>query len=518
MSDEIESLRREVEQLRTRLAQVQGGGRGYYESPLVKTDWFNLRRMPEQGLDRGAVKLMVENAHALDFDQRLNTSSYVNVSLEQEEEAIALMGLRVNLADQTVYPQSYRLHDTTVNMIANLWHCPKGPDFDEYGVFPGAGTVGSTEACLLAGLALKFRWRNWYANRHGKTAEQILGQRPNLVISTCFQAAWEKLFKYMDVEPRLIHPSVETFALDPEDVREAIDERTMGVVCIMGNHYGGHYDPVGAVSDVIGRVNAERGYQVGIHVDAASGGFIAPFQDDAPPWDFRVGNVLSISSSGHKYGESICGTGWIVWRHRHDLSEHVATSVTYLGGKAESCTLNFSRPAAGVYAQYYKLLHYGVSGYRQCCENMMENARYLRDGLRAMTRAGQPRFRLLDHGDDGCLPVVTARLNPDCRAGYDDFDLQHVLSQHHWYVGSYRMQFDHPLTQQKLPLFRDADAESSMFRIVVKSNLTRGMAAHLLESIRETLEFLDSVAAKGSLEFETHWLRHKDQRRFTNHC
>ena len=518
MSDEVDRLRLEVEELRSRLAQEQGGGSGYYDSPLVKKDWFNLRCIPERGLNRDAVKLMVENAHALDFDQRLNTSSYVNVALDQEEEAIALMGLRVNLADQTVYPQSYKLHDTTVNMIADLWHCPEGPDFDDYGVFPGAGTVGSTEACLLAGLALKFRWRNWYAKRHGKTAGEIPGLRPNLVISTCFQAAWEKLFKYMDVEPRLIHPSVESFALDPEAVREAIDERTMGVVCIMGNHYGGHYDPVAAVSDVIDQVNAERGYQVGIHVDAASGGFIAPFQDEAAPWDFRVANVLSISASGHKFGESICGTGWIVWRQRHDLSEHVAISVNYLGGKAESYTLNFSRPATGVYAQYYKLLHYGVSGYRQCCENMMENARYLRHGLQAMTLAGKPRFELLDHGDGGCLPVVTARLNPDCRTGYSDIDLQHVLSQHHWYVGSYRMQFDHPLTHEKLPLFRDADADSSMFRIVVKSNLTRGMAGHLLESIRETLEFLDAVAAKGSLEFETHWLRHKDQRRFTDHC
>ena len=518
MSDEISRLREEVEQLRAQLAQVRGGAKGYYESPLVKRDWFNVRSMPEQGLDRGAVKLMVENAHALDFDHRLNTSSYVNVALEQEEEAIALMGLRVNLADQTVYPQSYKLHDTTVNMIADLWHCPKGPDFDEYGVYPGAGTVGSTEACLLAGLALKFRWRNWYARRRGTTADQILNERPNLVISTCFQAAWEKLFKYMDVEPRLIQPSVGTFTLDPQQIGEAIDERTMGVVCIMGNHYGGHYDPVQAVSDVIDQVNAERGFQVGIHVDAASGGFIAPFQDEVPPWDFRVGNVLSISSSGHKYGESICGTGWIVWRHREDLSEHVAISVTYLGGKAESCTLNFSRPATGVYAQYYKLLHYGMSGYRQCCDNMMANARFLRDGLRSMTHAGKPRFLELDDGDDGCLPVVTARLNPECGSGYDDIDLQHVLSQHHWYVGSYRMQFEHPLSQETLPLFHDMQADASMFRIVVKSNLTRGMAEHLLESVREALRFLDSIAASGPPGFDTQQLRHKDQRRFTKHC
>ena len=519
MADRVTELKREVEQLRAQLESLQApGSSGYYQSSLAQRDWFNLRHMPEQGLDREAVRLMVENAHALDFDHRLNTSSYVNVSLNQEEEAIAVMGLRVNLADQTVYPQSYKLHDTAVNMIGELWNCPPGPDFDRFGVVAGAGTVGSTEACLLAGLALKFRWRNWYARRRQSSVEQILDARPNLIISTCFQAAWEKLFKYMDIEPRLIPTSVDSFKLDPEKVREAIDERTMGVVCIMGNHYGGQYDPVQEVSDVIDDVNAERGYQVGIHVDAASGGFIAPFQDGLPPWDFRVRNVLSISSSGHKYGESICGTGWVVWRHREDLSEHVAISVTYLGGEAESYTLNFSRPAAGIYVQYFKLLHYGMAGYAQVCDNMMQNARHVRDGLRAMSYNGMPRFVILDDGDHGCLPVVTARLNPECQLGYNDVDLEHALSQHHWFVGSYRMQFDHPLSHEKLPLFYDANADSTMFRIVVKSNLTRSMAEHLLESIRVAVNFLDSIAANKPPEFDLHHLRHKDQRRFAGHC
>ncbi len=517
MATELLELKKEIEQLRTKVKELQAG-EGYYRSPLAQRDWFNLRRIPEQGLSRETVRLMIENAHTLDFDHRLNTSSYVNVSLDAQEEAIAAMGLRVNLADQTVYPQSYKLHDTAVNMIGDLWHCPWTPEFDEYGVVPGAGTVGSTEGCLLAGLALKFRWRSWYARRRRLTSSQVLDTRPNLIVSTCFQAAWGKLFKYMDIEPRLIQPSVESFALDPEKVREAIDERTMGVVCIMGNHYGGQYDPVQALSAMLDEVNAQKGFQVGIHVDAASGGFIAPFQDDLPPWDFRVGNVLSISSSGHKYGESICGTGWIVWRRRAELSEHVAISVTYLGGKAESCTLNFSRPAAGVYAQYYKLLHYGIAGYRQCCENLMENARYLRDGLRSMTVGGKPRFVILDNGNRGCLPVVAAMLNPELNAGFDDVDFQHALAQHHWYVGSYRMQFDDPLSAKSKPLFHDAEPDASMFRIVVKSNLTRNMAEHLLESIRAALDFLDSAAARDSLDFDMHHLRHKDQRRFTDHC
>ena len=276
---------------------------------------------------------------------------------------------------------------------------------------------------------------------------------------SCYQAAWEKLFKYMDIEPRLLPPSVNGFKLDPEQVRDALDEHTIGVVCIMGNHYGGQYDPAADINEVVEEVNARKGYQVGIHVDAASGGFIAPFQQGVPPWDFRLNNVLSISASGHKYGQSCCGTGWVLWRRRADLSDHVGISVSYLGGKARSYTLNFSRPASGVYSQYYKFLHYGMTGYRQCNDNMMANAKFLRDGLRAMTHS-----------------------------------------------------------EQTLPLFHDTDAEESMFRIVVKTNLTRNMAEHLLDSFRATADFFDAVDFSVIPDFQMHHLRHKDQRRLTNHC
>ena len=264
-------------------------------------------------------------------------------------------------------------------------------------------------------------------------------------------------------------------------------------------------------------VNQERGYQVGIHVDGASGGFIAPFQDDLPPWDFRLENVLSISSSGHKYGESVCGTGWVVWRQRKGLSEHVAISVTYLGGKADSYTLNFSRPASGIYVQYYKLLRYGIAGYRQVCDNLMANAKYLRDGMKAMRYEGKPRFIFLDDGDTHCLPVVTAMLNPECGFTYDDIDMQHVLSQNHWYVSGYRMGFNDPISEEYSPLFHDEDAQKSMFRIVVKSNLTRSLAEDLLESLEAAFEFLDAVDFSKLHGFDTSTLRHKAQK-ITNHC
>merc|ERR1719399_164295 len=318
---------------------------------------------------------------------------------------------------------------------------------------------------------------------------------PNLVISTQFQACWEKFFKYMDVEPRLITPAVGSFKITAAQVAAVVDEKTIGVVCVLGNHYGGQYDPVVEVSEMLVKLNKERGLQVGIHVDGASGGFIAPFQPEVPPFDFRCEAVLSMSASGHKFGESVCGTGWVVWRQRQGLSSHVAISVSYLGGKADSYTLNFSRPASGIYVQYYKFLRLGISGSRSLCENMMANAQTIRAGLAAMRHQGLPRFVILDDGNSNCLPVVTACLNPELALPYDDIDLQHALGETHWYVSGYEMKFHHPITEQSMPLFADRDAADTMFRVVVKSNLTAPLAVNLLAAFEEKLAFLDACGS-----------------------
>jgi glutamate decarboxylase len=282
-----------------------------------------------------------------------------------EERSVANLGSQVNLADASVYPASVLIHDTVVKMVAELWHAPKPASLDDGSTtYSGAGTVGSTEACLLAGLALKMRWRRWYAERKGLgDDDQVLGVRPNLVISSCYQAAWEKFFRYFDVQPKFCKPkllpgSTAPMAVDAKELVSLCDERTIGVVGILGNHYNGAYDPIWDIDKEVDRLNKEKGYQIGIHVDAASGGFIAPFQPEMAdkPFDFHLSNVLSISTSGHKFGESICGTGWLVFRQRKDLAEHIAISVTYLGGHCDSMTLNFSRPASGVYVQFYKLV------------------------------------------------------------------------------------------------------------------------------------------------------------------
>ncbi|MBK2126209.1 pyridoxal-dependent decarboxylase [Fangia hongkongensis] len=514
MDKKIKRLEDEIRHLKALLLEKEVTYKDSLSDALVKAP----NKIPTYGFDAREVKAIIDNESILDFNPKLNTSSYVNVLLEQEEEEVALMGLKVNLADQTVYPESYKIHNTLVNMVADLWHCPKDEDeFKTYGMYAGACTVGSTEACLLAGLALKYRWRKWYAKHKGLSAEEVLKVRPNIVISSCYQAAWEKLIKYIDIDCKLIKPSYKSFSIDADDLYDMIDEHTIAVVAIMGNHYGGQYDPVWAMDEVIEKINERFQYQVGIHIDAASGGFIAPFQKGLPAWDFRLKNVLSISASGHKYGESCCGTGWIIWRRREGLSEHVATSVTYLGGQADSYTLNFSRPASGVYVQYYKFLRYGLSGYQKCCESMMFHAKMIRDGLKKMRYKDQDRFILLDHGDEHCLPVVTAMLNPACGFKYNDIDLQHALSLHHWYVGGYKMAFHHPETKQIEGLFHDQPQTQSMFRVVIKSNISSLMVEHLLASFEKAVHLLDSIDFKSKEHFQTELLHHKEQR-ISNHC
>lgn len=240
-----------------------------------------------------------------------------------------------------------------------------------------------------------------------------------------------QLFRFFDITPRFITPTLANrFAIDPAEISALCDEKTLAVVGILGNHYNGMYDPIWDMDVAVAKINTDNGWQIGIHVDAASGGFIAPFQDGMPPFDFRLPNVLSISASGHKFGESVCGTGWIAFRRCKGLAEHVSTTVTYLGGRSQSMTLNFSRPATGPYVQLYKFLRLGREGYTQKVANQMEVASVIRKALANMKHTnGDLRFEIIDGGDTHCLPVVSARLNPEVSTAYNDIDLQHALSE-----------------------------------------------------------------------------------------
>jgi glutamate decarboxylase len=329
------------------------------------------------------------------------------------------------------------------------------------------------------------------------TAEQVMSVIPNIVISSVYQAAWEKYFRYFDVAPRFIKPTLANkMRMKTDDaLPDLCDEKTIGVVGILGNHYNGAYDPVWEINEVIQKINEEKGYQIGIHVDAASGGFTAPFQKNMPAFDFRLKNVLSISASGHKFGESSCGTGWLVFRRRDDLAEHIAVSVTYLGGKSDSITLNFSRPATACFVQFYKFLRLGKSGYQKKVDQQMGVAKFIRDSLKAMKYNDKTCFEIVDAGDERCLPVVAARLNPKLHFKFNSIDLQHALSEHHWYVSGYSLGFEDfsKGAGTLAPLCSDESDDSTMFRVVVKSNLTMNLAIDLVNCISKVMHYLEKT-------------------------
>ena len=231
-------------------------------------------------------------------------------------------------------------------------------------------------------------------------------------------------------------------------------------------------------------------------------------------WDFRLKNVLSISTSGHKYGEACAGTGWVIWRHRENLSEYVAVDVSYLGGHGDSYTLNFSRPSSGAFSQYYKLLRFGRAGYQAACENALANAALLRTALQEMTYASKPRFEMLDSGDKHALPVVAARLNPDCDFNYDDIDLQHALAVEHWYVSGYAMSTIHPISEEVIPLFHDESMDATMFRVVIKAHITKPMINDLIAAFKSALEYLDSEVVNKDVRA----LQRKRHRKIYKHC
>eukprot|EP00536_Pseudo-nitzschia_multiseries_P016492 jgi/Psemu1/263672/estExt_Genewise1Plus.C_11290003 len=477
----------------------------YYATTLTCNKSFidGYGHIPEHGTAAAQCKEQLVQIHELDNRPRLNTSSYVNVVFEEEEKDIAIQGLSINLADGAVYPASVDLHDRVVDSIAKLWNCPIEEQGDNFKHFAGSGTVGSTEACLLALLAHKFRWRKWYSERHGLTHDEVIGVVPNIVIPSHYQACWEKAYRYLDIKPKFMYPEFKKFRINPDELKDLIDEKTIMVVGVLGNHYNGTYDPIWEMDRLLIGINEEKGFQVGLHVDAASGGFIAPFQDDVPAWDFRLKSVLSISSSGHKFGESSCGTGWIVFRHREGLSEHIEVEVSYLGGVSHSMTLNFSRPATGVYVQAYKFLRLGMNGYRRKVRNQLETTMGFRDRIRTLKwNGGEPMFEICDPDGETGLPVFAARVNPKLRLNFDDFALQRAMAEFHWYVSAYHLSFEDFGKGSVSPLCKDEEKNASMFRVVFKSNLTHQMADDLFNRLAEVMEHIKEVEQPEKEEVE----------------
>jgi glutamate decarboxylase len=289
--------------------------------------------LPREGMLPDTALQVVRDELILDGNARLNLATFVTTWMEPQARVLIDECLDKNMIDKDEYPQTAELESRCVSILADLWHAERD------GGATGCSTTGSSEACMLAGMALLWRWR---ARRRGASSPT---SRPNLVMGTNVQVCWEKFCRYWQVEPRFVPMVPGRLHLAGPEAAARCDENTIGVVAIMGSTMDGSYEPVAQIGAALDQLAASGGPDVAIHVDAASGGFVAPFLHPALEWDFRVPRVASINASGHKYGLVYPGVGWVVWRDPEALPEELVFKVNYLGGQMPTFSLNFSRPA-----------------------------------------------------------------------------------------------------------------------------------------------------------------------------
>ncbi|GAA4561895.1 glutamate decarboxylase [Streptomyces collinus] len=408
-------------------------------------------RLPDQPMAPATAHQLVRDELMLDGNARLNLATFVTTWMEPEAGVLMAECRDKNMIDKDEYPRTAELERRCVAMLADLWKAP------DPATAVGCSTTGSSEACMLAGMALKRRWAK-------RNADRYPGARPNLVMGVNVQVCWEKFCNFWEVEARLVPMEGERFHLDPQAAAELCDENTIGVVGILGSTFDGSYEPIADLCAALDAVQERTGLDVPVHVDGASGAMVAPFLDEDLVWDFRLPRVASINTSGHKYGLVYPGVGWALWRDAEALPEELVFRVNYLGGDMPTFALNFSRPGAQVVAQYYTFLRLGRDGYRA----VQQAARDVATGLAGRVEA-LGDFHLLTRGDE--LPVFAFTTAPDVKA-YDVFDVSRRLRESGWLVPAYTF----PPNREDL----------SVLRVVCRN----GFSADLAELLAQDLERL----------------------------
>lgn len=412
---------------------------------------------PEDSMPPSVTHQLIKDELSLDGNPKMNLASFVTTYMEPEAEDLMFQGMKKNYIDLDQYSQTADIHNRIVHMLAKLYHAPL-PEGEK----PiGTGCIGSSEAIMLAGLAMK---RKWKLNR---LEAGLPADKPNIVFGSNVQVCWHKMCRYFEIEMREAEVSPDCLVLTADRAKPLIDENTIGVGVILGSTFNGEFEDVKAIHDMVVELNEEKGWKIPIHVDAASGGFIAPFLTPELEWDFRLPNVKSINVSGHKFGLVYAGMGWALWREKEDLPEELVFHVNYLGGDQSSFTLNFSKGAGNVVAQYYNILRLGKKGYKEIMESSMQTAAYLRSSLVATGH-----FKIVDKQH---MPLVAFALNDSSR--YTCFDIQDKLRSRGWIVPAYTC---------------CKGAESLVImRVVVKQNFGYNMANMLVADILKAIDALE---------------------------
>ncbi len=408
---------------------------------------------------------MVHDELYLDGNARQNLATFTQTWDDEYVHRLMDESIDKNWIDKEEYPQSAAIDLRCVNMIADLWNAPPGN-----GQATGTNTIGSSEACMLGGMAMKWRWKKKRLAA-GKPAD-----RPNFVCGPV-QICWHKFARYWDVEIREIPMEPGRLFMDPARMVAACDENTIGVVPTLGVTYTGNYELPGPLSDALDKLQKRKGLDIDIHVDAASGGFLAPFCAPRLVWDFRLPRVKSISASGHKYGLAPLGCGWIVWRDEAALPRELVFDVDYLGGQIGTFAINFSRPAGQVISQYYEFLRLGRQGYTRVQDAAYDVAKYV---ARKIAPLGPFEFICTGDARTG-IPAVCFRIEPGARTPYSLYDLSDRLRLRGWQVPAFALSGD--------------AKDVVVMRVMCRRGFETDLAAIFIEDIKAALAFFDAHPA-----------------------
>ncbi|GAA2872270.1 glutamate decarboxylase [Pseudonocardia halophobica] len=416
--------------------------------------------LPESGLDPQVAYQIVHDELMLDGNARLNLATFVTTWEEEAAQRLMSESFDKNMIDKDEYPRTADIEQRCVRMLADLWNAP------DPARAIGCSTTGSSEACMLGGLALK---RRWQARRRSEGKDTA---RPNIIMGINVQICWEKFANYFEVEPRLVPMEGDRLHLGAAEAVALCDENTIGVVVVLGSTFDGSYEPVEEVCAALDDLQSRTGLDVPVHVDGASGAMIAPFCDPDLPWDFRLPRVASINTSGHKYGLVYPGVGWALWRDEDALPEDLVFRVNYLGGDMPTFALNFSRPGGQVIAQYFQFLRLGQAGFARVQQTCRDVATTLSARI-AETGA----FRLLTDGSE--LPVFAFTVADG--QPFSAFDVSAALRERGWLVPAYTF-----------PAKRE---DIAALRIVVRNGFSHDLANLLLDDLRLALEQLRRQSA-----------------------
>jgi glutamate decarboxylase len=414
--------------------------------------------LQEQGIAPHDAYELVRSELQTQGNPALNMASFVTTIMDKECDDLIHENLGVNFIDTEVYRGNLEVHNRCVKILGNLYGAP---DVDKVW---GTQCAGSSEALMLALLAHKRAWQE-RRKTEGKPCD-----KPNIVMGNDVHLTWIKAAIYFEVEQKIIPLTENRFTVTAEEVLDRVDENTICVVGVLGTSYTFDYDPIEDINNALVKLKNEKGLDIPLHVDGASGAFIAPFLNPEIKWDFQLEQVKTINTSGHKYGLVYPGIGWALWRDEDDIPKSLVTETNVLGFVEKSFSLNFSRGGSMILAQYYNFLRLGKEGYTRIMKHLRDIARYLASELEQFDE-----LEVLRSGE--LTPSVIVKLKSEER--FNAADLVAALAQHGWIIPAFSL----PANAEKV----------NVMRLNVKEGFNGELADRLLADFRQALDKLSQV-------------------------